>query len=134
MKKRPFILDAHALMVYLEGEAGADKLSTLFAAAVNDQAPLLMTSVNYGEILYITLREYGEKACAQADSAIEHLPVEIVDVDRPLVKIAAQFKARGGLSYADCFAAALAKLRNGTVITGDPEFKAVENEVPVLWI
>ena len=38
------------------------------------------------------------------------------------------------MAYADCFAAALAKLRGLEVVTGDPEFKAVEKEVKVAWL
>jgi len=38
------------------------------------------------------------------------------------------------MSYADCFAAALAKDRKAHVVTGDPEFKQVEQEVQVLWV
>lgn len=34
----------------------------------------------------------------------------------------------------DCFAAALARLRGGRVVTGDPEFKEVEAEIPILWL
>ena len=38
------------------------------------------------------------------------------------------------MSYADCFAAALAKLRSAELITGDPEFKAVEGEIKIGWL
>jgi len=36
-----------------------------------------------------------------------------------------KLKASKKMAYADCFAAALAKLRNVEVVTGDPEFKEV---------
>ena len=38
------------------------------------------------------------------------------------------------MSYADCFAAALAKINNAELITGDREFKEVEGEVKVVWL
>jgi predicted nucleic acid-binding protein len=38
------------------------------------------------------------------------------------------------LAYADCFAAALAKIKKAELYTGDPEFKAVEKEVKVIWL
>jgi uncharacterized protein len=38
------------------------------------------------------------------------------------------------LSYADAFAAALAKIRRAELITGDPEFRAVEGEVKIHWL
>jgi hypothetical protein len=51
------------------------------------------------------------------------LPIEIVPVDVELAKIAAEFKAGQKMSYADCFAAALGKLRHAEVVTGDEDFR-----------
>ena len=65
---------------------------------------------------------------------IDNLPIEVVPVDRGLARLAAGFKARGGLSYADAFAAALAKERNAGLLTGDPELKTLENEIKILWL
>ena len=36
------------------------------------------------------------------------------------------------MSYADCFAAALAKVKNSELVTGDPEFKKVE--IKIHWL
>jgi predicted nucleic acid-binding protein len=39
------------------------------------------------------------------------------------------------MSYAGCFAAALAKIRNAELVTGDREFKAVEKDLKkIRWI
>jgi predicted nucleic acid-binding protein len=39
------------------------------------------------------------------------------------------------MSYADCFAAALAKTRNAELVTGDSEFKVVERELKkIRWL
>jgi predicted nucleic acid-binding protein len=51
-----------------------------------------------------------------------------------LTRQAAAFKARGGLSYADCFAAALAKERKLELLTGDPEFKTLEKDIKISWL
>ena len=57
------VLDAYALMAYLEGEKGADAVTALFVAAhENEGARIVMSSVNWGEVYYIVLRERG-KAC-----------------------------------------------------------------------
>lgn len=130
----PTVLDAHALMAYLEEEPGARRVTDLFVEALECGVSLLMTSVNVGEVLYIALREYGPERFEQAEAAIADLPIDIVSADLPLARQAARFKAAGGLSYADCFAAALAKLREGRVVTGDPEFQTVEDEIEILWI
>jgi predicted nucleic acid-binding protein len=40
----------------------------------------------------------------------------------------------GGLAYADCFAAALARETDGEVVTDDPEFEHVSDRVDVRWL
>jgi predicted nucleic acid-binding protein len=128
------IIDAHALMIFLEKETGYEKVEQHFIAAIEKDSPILMTSVNYGEVYYIVLRECGEEKVRSIEKIIKALPIDIVDVDIQLAREAGRFKATRKMSYADCFAAALAKLHKGEVITGDKEFRAVENEVKVFWI
>jgi predicted nucleic acid-binding protein len=53
---------------------------------------------------------------------------------RALADTAADFKARFKLSLADAFAAALAKERRADLVTGDPEFKALEREIKIHWL
>jgi predicted nucleic acid-binding protein len=51
------------------------------------------------------------------------------------VRQAALFKATKKMSYADCFAAALAKIENAELVTGDSEFKVVESELKkIRWL
>jgi len=128
------VLDAHGLLVFLEKEAGFEKVESFFVNAVEKDNYLLMTSVNYGEVYYIVLRECGQEKANEIEKIIRTLPIEIVDVDMHLAKEAARFKATKKISYADCFAAALAKFHKGEVITGDKEFKVFENEVRISWI
>ena len=128
------VIDAHGLLIFLEKEAGYEKVEHYFIAAVERENPLLMTSVNYGEVYYIVLRECGEEKARSIEKIIKALPIEVVTVDMQLAREAGRFKATRKMSYADCFAAALAKIHKGEVITGDKEFKAVENEVKIAWI
>ncbi|MBU0534178.1 MAG: type II toxin-antitoxin system VapC family toxin [Candidatus Omnitrophica bacterium] len=128
------ILDSHGLLAFLEKEPGFEKVESLFVNAVAKDKDLLMTSVNWGEVYYIVLRECGAEKAQEIERVIKTLPIEIIDVDITLAKQAAYFKATKKLSYADCFAAALAKQHKGEVVTGDKEFKAVEDEVRIAWI
>ena len=66
---------------------------------------------------------------------IGQMPINIVDVTTfDLVRQAAVFRATKKLSYADCFAAALAKIRRAEFVTGDPEFKTMEDELKIGWL
>jgi predicted nucleic acid-binding protein len=61
------------------------------------------------------------------------MAIEIVNADWQLTYQAAVFKSKGGLSYADCFAAALGKLLQAEVVTGGPEFKKLRGEIKITW-
>jgi predicted nucleic acid-binding protein len=95
---------------------------------------LLLSTVNWGEVFYATLRRAGAERAERLAHLISTLPIEVVPADLGLARQAAVFKAAKKMSYADCFAAALAKLHKAELVTGDKEFKQVESEVKVLWI
>jgi len=128
------VIDAHGLLVFLEKEPGFEKVESFFVNAIEKDKSLLMTSVNFGEVYYIVLRECGQEKAHEIEKIIRTLPIDIMDVDLHLAIEAARFKAVKKISYADCFAAALAKLHKGEIITGDKEFKVLESEVKISWI
>jgi predicted nucleic acid-binding protein len=134
MKAALRVLDSHSLIAYLENESGADKMIELFQVARDSGKALLLSVVNWGEVYYITLREVGRERAEGVAHLISTLPIQIVPVDLEITKQAAEFKAFKRMSYGDCFAAALAKLRKAELITGDQEFKQVEGELKILWI
>lgn len=128
------ILDAHALMVFFEKEPGYEKIEALFNSAVEKGDNLLITAVNLGEVFYIILRECGEKKASEVEDIVQTLPIDIIEVDWNLAREAAKLKAAKKMSYADCFSAALAIINKGELITGDPEFRAVENQIKIMWV
>ncbi len=128
------VLDTYSLISYFEGEAGKDKMIEIFRAARDSGHPLLLSVVNWGEVFYIIQREAGRERAYNIAHLISTLPIQVIPVDLEQAKQAAEFKASKKMSYADCFAAALAKLRKAELVTGDKEFKQVEGEVKILWI
>ena len=134
MKAAMRVLDSYSVIAYLEGGPGADNMIEMFQAARDSGRDLLLSVINWGEVYYITLREVGRERAEAVAHLISTLPIELVPVDLELTKLAAQLKATKKMSYADCFAAALAKLRKAELVTGDEEFKQVEGEIKIRWI
>lgn len=133
-KPRAIVLDSWAVMAYLEDEASAEKVADIIADAHEEKIPLLMTVVNAGEVWYILARE---ASVAEADASVRQLRqlgIEFVDADWDLAREAGGFKAKHRMSFADCFAAALAKQRKAHLVTGDQEFKQVEADVIINWL
>jgi ribonuclease VapC len=127
-------LDSHALLKLLRNEPGADTVSQLLERAGQREQPVHMTEVNYAEVQYIIRRKDGDAAWATVAGELRAAPIEFHPATRPLADIAAGFKARFRLSLADAFAAALAKEMKAELVTGDPEFKALEKEIRIHWL
>jgi ribonuclease VapC len=130
------VLDSWALMAFLNDEPAAEEVEILLLKAAEDKHKLLLCVVNWGEIYYSIARAEGEAVAEQKAGDLATLAIELVPVsdDLQLVREAAKLKASKKMAYPDCFAAALAKIRNVEVVTGDPEFKEVEGEVKLAWL
>lgn len=130
------VLDSWALIAFFEDEPAAEAVEKLLARAMAGKHSLLLSVINWGEVYYGTMREVSQAAAEKTASQIAALPIEIVGVgdDLGLVRQAAIYKARHRMSHADCFAAALAKVRDAELVTGDPEFRALENEIKIAWL
>ena len=128
------ILDASAVMVFLQDEPGADDVRNLLLKAEEGGVKLAMSVVNLGEVWYAIARVKSPETADSYIQQIRGMAIEIVDVDWPLARQAATYKAGEKISYADCFAAALAKARRGEVLTSDKEFKVLEGEIKISWM
>lgn len=131
------VLDSWALIAFFEDEPAADQVEKLLVKAEAGTHKLLLCVVNWGEIYYNTMRKVSQQAAEQKAREIAGLAIELVGLDDSnldLVRQAAIYKATRKLSYADAFAAALAKIRNAELVTGDEEFKQVQDEIKIAWL
>ena len=95
---------------------------------------LFLCVVNWGEVYYGMWRAGGRAAADEVAADLARLPVELVEADLPLAKQAAIYKAENKLSYADAFAAALAKIKSAELVTGDAEFTPLGREIKINWL
>ena len=128
------ILDSYALLAYLGGEPGQQRIVDALMGAKEGRCRLLLCMINFGEVLYMTERRRGFSTAQSVQALIEHLPIELHNANRNVVLDAAHVKANHAISYADAFVVAIAKREGGVILTGDPEFKSVEELVPVEWL
>ena len=128
------VLDSFALLAFFRGEAGEEKVAALLERAGLRDEPLHMTEVNYAEVKCIIMRKDGKDRWGEIAGELPALPIEFHFATRALADIAADVKARYKLSLADAFAAALAKERKAQLVTGDPEFKALDKEIKIGWL
>jgi len=128
------VLDSYALLALLRDEPGGEGVAHKLERAGQRDQPVHMTEVNYAEVQYIVRRKDGDQAWATIASELQAAPIDFHSADRALADTAADFKARFKLSLADAFVAALAKEKKAELVTGDPEFKALEKEIKINWV
>lgn len=125
------VLDASAMIAFIEEKAGCEKVRQLFSEASANKCTLLMSSVNWGEVRYVLLQRYNRAGLEIFDQISPLLPVRIVSVDREVIAIAADLKFEYGLGYCDAIAAALAKLYKAECVTRDKDFNVLKEEIAV---
>ena len=130
------VLDSWAVVAFLLDEPAAEEVEKLLLSVAEEDTRALLCVVNWGEVYYSIARAESESIAEQKMRELATLGIELVPVsdDLELVREAARLKARHKMSYADCFAAALAKIRNAELVTGDEEFRQVEKAIRVMWL
>jgi predicted nucleic acid-binding protein len=122
------VFDSYALIALFRQEPGYELVRELLVKIAADEAEGYITTINIGEVYYMTCRKSNQKNAETALDALLKFPLQIVDADLKLSLEAAKLKAKYALSYADAFAAALTIVKKATLITGDDEFESLKNE------
>lgn len=123
VQMRRYVLDANALVSLIEGRVvAAERVRRLLQEASRIGQPILLSSINWGEVFYIAWRLHGEAQALATEFKLQQLPIEVIPVDRNRATRAATLKQKHNLGYADAFAAELAIERGAWLVTADPEF------------
>lgn len=117
-----FVLDAWAILAYLQGEEpAATRVQTILHDAEAHRTTLYASLINIGEVFYIIGRRHGEAVAEDTLAELRQLPLTLMSPTPETVIKAARLKMTHTLSYADAFAAVTAQDLSATLLTGDPE-------------
>ncbi|MFN8385665.1 MAG: PIN domain-containing protein [Anaerolineales bacterium] len=133
-KAKAYVLDTWAVIAYLEDEPSGEQVEDLIATAHEEQIPIYMSVVNVGEVWYTMAREISEDEANASVKSLRDLRIQFEDADWEITQEAARYKSQHKMSYADAFAAALAKTKKADLVTGDNEFKPLEDQVKIVWV
>jgi predicted nucleic acid-binding protein len=128
------VLDSYAILAFLFRENGHEIVLALFEEAVEADTKLMIAAPNWAEVRYMVERKVGAVRWTEVRAKLLGLPLEIISADQELAEAAGEIKAFHKMSLADCFAAALARMKKAAIYTSDPEFKSVETEQKIVWL
>jgi predicted nucleic acid-binding protein len=131
---KTFVLDANAILDYVENGPGAARVERLLTDAVREPTLLLVSVLNWGEVFYLLWQRVGEEKARQTLTNLLRLHLRVVPVDLDQALKAGEIKAVHKIPYVDCVAAALATLRQATLVTSDRDFEKLGRHFPISWI
>lgn len=129
-----YVLDSFSILAYFGKEKGYEAVENLLKKAKKGDAKIFMSYVNLGEIYYIIFREEGVDRANETIALIKRWPMDFVPADEKACLIAGRMKATHPISYADAYAVATSLDKDAKLVTGDSEFKEIEDVVEVMWI
>ena len=132
MKTR--VLDSWAILEWMNNrQPASERVDTLLTEAETGRTRLLMSAINVGEVYYFLRKQYSEALAEFWRESSRTLPVTVEVPASDDIWNAAVLKSRFPISYADAFAAALAQKYNCPLVTGDKEFRRVD-QLELDWI
>jgi len=130
-----FTLDSLPVLRFFRRQPGWETIDRILEDARIAGKRLPMSAINWGEVYYTILRDEGRETLEIVNRRISRSAIEIVVPTIENIRQAAKMKSRGGISYADCFAGALALERDIPVLTDDIEFeRLIPFAVKIEWL
>ena len=125
-----YVLDASAILRFTDKEPGFDRVRDLFIQAAHGNVELLLSAVNWGEIVGALYKRTGGLSASALTNVgslaanIAALPLTVVAADKDLAEAAGIFKYNFKVPFVDAFAGSLALHKNATLVTADYDFKS----------
>ena len=132
-----YILDACALLAFLNDEEGADTIENLLTQSAINMVSISMSIVNLLEVYYGELRDKGTFIAQIVLDMVQHYSIKIVNtISDQVFQQAAHLKAVYKISLADSIGIATAIELSGQFVTSDHhelEVTAKNEPIPIFW-
>jgi PIN domain nuclease of toxin-antitoxin system len=126
------VLDTCFFFCLIQGEDGQKNVEKLLTQAKNREIELIISLVNYCEILYQIKREPDYLVVRDF---LDGLPLVFCKVNKEITEYASFIKSKAKISLGDAFAIGTAMHLKCPVATTDRhEFTKWEKDVDILWL
>lgn len=134
MKQSSIVFDSFAILSFLKGEPGSDRVKEYLLKVEGKQVAAYISAVNLCEVYYVVVREKGNQQAEILITSLRDWGLNVVPADEDLAKKAGWLKAQYPLSLADAFAAATSEKLGAYLLTGDSEFQKLEGKIEIEWL
>lgn len=130
-----YILDASAILRFLDNEAGADRVEAVMDDCMDGKCHVAISAVNWGEVATTLFKRQGPQNFEITLHELKSLGIEIVDATEERSVKSGLIKGQKKIPYADAFGIELtASIPNSVLITGDFDAKPAAREVKIEFL
>ena len=130
-----YVLDASALLRYLDGEAGAEVVSSIIKGHLAGTHKVVVSAMHWGEVAGIVCKRHGRPGMGAALSRLSAFGFEIAAVTGDRAVNSALIKLERQISYADALSVNLAgDSVEHILVTANLDLKAAEEDVRIEFL
>lgn len=122
-----YLLDTSVLVAYLAEEKGGEELEKLKKESA---IPFIALS----ELYYLTWQKQGKEKANETYALVKGWRLPILHPTEHIVLLAGEYKVKYRFSIADSYIAALAFHNSLTLVTKDPEYKILGQEIKIKYL
>ena len=130
-----YVLDSSAILRYLDGEAGAARVSEIIKSHLAGRCAVIISALHWGEVAGITCRIHGRPAMELVLSRLSAFGFQIAAADADRAVRASQIKLKRNMPYIDAFGIELtADSPDHVFVTADFDFKPSSRDVTIEFL
>jgi len=129
-----YALDASAILRYLDGEAGSQRVATIIKDHLAGRHKAIISAIHWGEVAGVTCKAHGRAAVDMVLSRLVSFGLEVVPVTAERGLRAALIKVSRKISYADAFGVELVSEPEHVLVTADFDLKAAAHDVRIEFL
>jgi predicted nucleic acid-binding protein len=130
-----FVLDASAILRFLDGEAGVERIKEIFRGALRDEWKVVVSAVNWGEVVGKLHKRHGPATAANRTDRLLRKRLEVVPATASRAARAGIIKVDRNIPYADAFGVELAgDSADHVLITADFDFKPAAQHIAIEFL
>jgi len=123
-----YILDASALIRYLDDAPGAERVEAIITECLAGRAQSMISAIQWGEVALSVHKRFGASRVSKIMDRLAAAEIEVVPATREQAMSAVDLKVGRGISYSDAFSLDLAmKSSEHVLVTADHGLKVVKD-------
>lgn len=130
-----YTLDASAILRYLDGETGADRVADILKGHIAGRNTVIVSAIHWGEVIGVVCKLHGKQKAEMVLSRLLSFGFELVPATPERAVSSALIKCQNKIPYAGAFGVDLAgESPDHVLVTADFDVKPAEKDVHIEFL